>query len=76
MFKHKNIYGLDSIGVMSRRGAWRIQHCANRSKHNSRNQTRRNVKSPLLQNDICQQPTTSYASVNDIDAINHHHVTF
>ncbi|KAL2715872.1 NPC intracellular cholesterol transporter 1 isoform X4 [Vespula squamosa] len=52
---------MNRFGVMSRRGARTIHHCSNRSKHNSRNQRCHNVNSPLLQDDIYQQPTTSYS---------------
>lgn len=45
-----------------------------------RSETRRHQcdepDSPLLQNDNRQRPTTSYASVNSIDAIDHHVVLF
>ncbi|KAK2584243.1 hypothetical protein KPH14_006655 [Odynerus spinipes] len=63
------------IGVMSRRRARTIHRCAIRPEHNFKDQGRQNVTSPLLQDGISQQPTTSYASVNETDAIVHH-VTF
>ncbi|XP_076671119.1 Niemann-Pick type C-1a isoform X2 [Andrena cerasifolii] len=64
---------LSYIGVMSRRGRWRARQRASRLRNEFRSEER-GPDSPLLQNDNNQYPTTSYASVNSIDAI-HHHVT-
>ncbi|XP_076647922.1 Niemann-Pick type C-1a isoform X2 [Halictus rubicundus] len=65
---------LSYIGVMSRRGRNRARYCASRARNEFRSEER-GPHSPLLQDDNNQFPTTSYASVNYIDAADYR-VTF
>ncbi|XP_076291603.1 Niemann-Pick type C-1a isoform X5 [Lasioglossum baleicum] len=65
---------LSYIGVMSRRGRNRARYCASRARDEFRSEER-GPHSPLLQDDNNQFPTTSYASVNYIDAADYR-VTF
>ncbi|XP_077267700.1 Niemann-Pick type C-1a isoform X4 [Temnothorax americanus] len=61
---------LSYIGVMSRRGRRRARELASGSE--ARRHERDKPDSPLLQNDNYQRASTSYASVNSIDATDHH----
>nr|XP_033342938.1 NPC intracellular cholesterol transporter 1 isoform X2 [Megalopta genalis] len=65
---------LSYIGVMSRRGRNRARYRASRARNEFRSEEH-GPHSPLLQDDNNQFPTTSYASVNYIDAADYR-VTF
>lgn len=61
------------LGVMSRRGRRKDRELASESE--ARRHQRDQPDSPLLENDNHECATTSYASMNPTDVIDHH-VTF